>query len=230
MKIGILSAMDIEHEQLVALMDEKREMATASFRRWTHGRLGGNKVALAVTGIGKVNAALGASEMFRSFEPDVLISSGCAGGLGREVAVKDVVVGSEYAYHDVDCGFGNAIGQVQGLPPVFKADERLLAAAEAMRGRLDVNLHTGLMVTGDQFIAGESRIAPIRANFPNALACEMESAALAHAAYLAKVPFISFRVISDTPGADGQLAQFESFWKELAGVSFTVVKTYLESL
>lgn len=229
MKIGILSAMNVEHDQIVSIMEEKREVA-GSVRRWTYGRIGGHEIALAVCGIGKVNAALGASEMFRTFSPDVLISSGCAGGLSNELDIKDVVVGSEYAYHDVDVGFGNALGQVPGLPPVLKADERLLAAAESIKGKLNVKLRTGLMVTGDQFISGEAKIAPIRANFPNALACEMESAALAHAAYLAKVPFISFRVISDIPGSDGHLAQFDDFWKNMANISFNVMKTYLEAL
>ena len=83
-------------------------------------------------GIGKVNAALGAAEMIAQYKPDVIISSGCAGGNGDDVQVQDVVVSTELAYHDVYCGtaIGHSVyGQVQGLPERFKADPMMLDKA-----------------------------------------------------------------------------------------------------
>ena len=85
MKIGIIVAMDKELQQLRQLF------ASADVR-------------IEKCGIGKVNAALGAQRMINEFHPDVIISSGCAGGNGDDVQVQDVVVSSELSYHDVYCG------------------------------------------------------------------------------------------------------------------------------
>ena len=52
-------------------------------------------------GIGKVNAALGAQRMINEFHPDVIISSGCAGGNGDDINIQDVIVSREVTYHDV---------------------------------------------------------------------------------------------------------------------------------
>ena len=221
--------MDVEHDQIASLMSERREVESG-MRRWLVGRIGRNEVVLGVSGIGKVNAAFTATQLFNEFKPDALVSSGCAGGLGSEVSVGDVVVGSEYAYHDVDFGFGAPPGQVQGMPLFFPADPGLLATAKSLRGSVDACIHAGLMVTGDQFIAGDALISPIRKLFPHALACEMESAALAHVCRIVGVPFISFRVISDTPGAAGHSMQFQDFWDNLANVSFNVTRAFLEAI
>ena len=101
MKIGMIVAMDKELKQLRPLFPE-------------------NKVILQKSGIGKVNAAIQTVEMIRQYKPDVIISSGCAGGNGDDVNVQDVVVSSELAYHDVYCGTAidstTVYGQVQGLP------------------------------------------------------------------------------------------------------------------
>jgi adenosylhomocysteine nucleosidase len=42
--------------------------------------------------------------MISEFRPDVIISSGCAGGNGDDVNIQDIVVSSELVYHDVYCG------------------------------------------------------------------------------------------------------------------------------
>ena len=107
-------------------------------------------------GIGKVNAALGAQQMISEFRPDVIISSGCAGGNGDDVNVQDVVVSTELCYHDVYCGtaidHSTQYGQVQGMPARFQADPRLLAKARQLAdGDHALAIHPGLIVTGDWF-------------------------------------------------------------------------------
>ena len=58
----------------------------------------------------------------------------------------------------------------------------------------------------------------------------MESAAIAHTCYIYKVPFISFRVISDIPLRDTNAAMYHNFWDTIAENSFQVTKTFIESL
>ena len=83
---------------------------------------------------------------------------------------------------------------------------------------------------GDKFITERGELDAIKAEFPEGLAVDMESAAIAQVCHLYRVPFISFRIISDTPGADAHWQQYENFWETMADRSFGVVRTFLESL
>lgn len=210
MKIGIIVAMDKELRQLQSLFTD------------------GN-VRVEKCGIGKVNAALGAQRMINEFHPDVLISSGCAGGNGPEVQIQDVVVSAELAYHDVYCGTAidntTQYGQVQGLPVRFVPEPMLLEKAQRLP-----NVHAGLIVTGDWFVDSKEKMREIIGHFPDAKAVDMESCAIAQACYLAGVPFISFRVVSDKPLEDTDASQYHDFWNTVAERSFQTTKMFVESL
>ena len=186
-----------------------------------------DKVILQKSGIGKVNAAIQTVEMIHQYKPDVIISSGCAGGNGDDINVQDVVVSTQLAYHDVYCGeaIGHSVyGQVQGLPAHFEADAHLLRVAQQTGAK------PGLIVTGDWFVDSKDKMREIIGHFPDAKAVDMESAAIAHACYIYKVPFISFRVISDIPLRDTDASQYHDFWNTIAQNSFHVTRTFIESL
>jgi adenosylhomocysteine nucleosidase len=184
-------------------------------------------------GIGKVNAALGAQRMINEFHPDCIISSGCAGGNGDNINVQDVVISAELCYHDVYCGRAiddtTIYGQVQGLPARFQADPYLLNKAINLQ-TTDIALHPGLIVTGDWFVDSKDKMREIVGHFPEAKAVDMESCAIAQTCYINKVPFISFRVISDVPLRDTDASQYHNFWDTIAEHSFQVTKTFVESL
>ena len=91
-------------------------------------------------------------------------------------------------------------------------------------------IHGGLICSGDKFITDRKELDGIKGNFPEGLAVDMESGAIAHICYLYKVPFISFRIISDTPGAENHWEQYTNFWGEMADRSFGVTKAFLDSL
>ena len=78
-------------------------------------------------------SAIGAVELIHEWHPDCIISTGVAGGIDASLGVMAVVIGAEVIYHDVDCGPGNLPGQVQGLPPSFHGDPRLLECAKSIR-------------------------------------------------------------------------------------------------
>ncbi|SNU03760.1 adenosylhomocysteine nucleosidase [Prevotellaceae bacterium MN60] len=214
MKIGIIVAMDKELRQLQALFND------------------GN-VRVEKCGIGKVNAALGAQRMINEFHPDCIISSGCAGGNGDDINIQDVVVSAQLCYHDVYCGSAiddtTVYGQVQGLPARYQADPYLLRKSAELKVD-DVKIHPGLIVTGDWFVDSKEKAREIVGHFPEAKAIDMESAAIAQTCYINKVPFISFRVISDIPLRDTDASQYHNFWDTVAEHSFQVTKTFVESL
>ena len=215
MKIGIIVAMDKELRQLQQLFDDAH-------------------VRVEKCGIGKVNAALGAQRMINEFQPDVIISSGCAGGNGDDVNVQDVVVSTELAYHDVYCGTAidnsTQYGQVQGLPARFQADKRLLDCARQLHPSDAMKIIPGLIVTGDWFVDSREKMRDIISHFPEAKAVDMESCAIAQTCFINKVPFISFRVISDIPLRDTDASQYHDFWNTVADHSFQVTKNFVTSI
>ena len=225
MKIGIIVAMDKELIQL-------RQLFTVHPAPFTE-----HSVRVEKCGIGKVNAALGAQRIINEFHPDVIISSGCAGGNGDDVNVQDVVVSTELVYHDVYCGeaVGSTIyGQVQGLPARFPVDPYLLEKAKTLvlpdTGDGSLKIHPGLIATGDWFVDTKEKMREILGHFPEAKAIDMESAAIAQTCLINGVRFISFRVISDIPLRDTDASMYHDFWSTIADRSFQVTRTFVESL
>lgn len=214
MKIGIIVAMDKELHQLQQLFNS-------------------DDVLVQKCGIGKVNAALGAQRMINEFHPDCIISSGCAGGNGDDINIQDVVVSAELCYHDVYCGTAidntTIYGQVQGLPARYPADPYLLRKSSELKVE-GLEIHPGLIVTGDWFVDSREKMREIIGHFPDAKAVDMESCAIAQTCYINKVPFISFRVISDIPLRDTDASQYHNFWDTIAEHSFQVTRTFVESL
>ena len=181
------------------------------------------------SGIGKVSAARLATEMILTERPDFIINSGCAGVLAPGLELFDVVVGAQTAYHDVWCGEGNLPGQIQGLPQRFDADPGLLAAARSLQG--ERKMHFGLICTGDRFFEQPEEDAKVLEIFPDALAVDMESAAVAQVCMHYGVPFLSFRLISDVhDSAAAQKISYETFWKEMGDSSYAVLRELLEIL
>ena len=213
-KIGIIVAMDKELQQLKQLFNAEN-------------------VRVEKCGIGKVNAALGAQRMINEFHPDIIISSGCAGGNGDDINIQDVIVSREVTYHDVYCGRAiddtTVYGQVQGLPVRYAADPHLLEKAKSLNIE-GIKIHDGLIVTGDWFVDSKEKMRSIIEKFPEAKAVDMESCAIAQTCYINKVPFISFRVISDIPLRDTDASQYHDFWNTIAEQSFQITKSFVESL
>ena len=223
MKIGVIVAMEKELRQLRDVFSE-------------------DEVVVQQCGIGKVNAAIGTMEMIGRHHPDIIISTGCAGGHGEGVRVQDVVVSTELCYHDVYCGMALGkveYGQVQGMPARFQADPMLLEVASALsldEERPDSvsthrpTLHQGLIVTGDWFVDSREKMREILGHFPEAKAVDMESAAIAQTCYRMGVPFISFRTISDLPLQDVDASMYHNFWDTIADNSFQLTHRYLDAL
>ena len=230
MKIGIITAMSMEHEQVVRLLNEKKEYTGGPFS-FTVGQAGGNTLVLMQCGIGKVNAAAGAVELISRFQPDCIISTGVAGGIDACLKVMDVVASSHIVYHDVWCGEGNEYGQVQGLPTFFTGNEALLQCAQSLIPEAEgMTIHCGLICSGDKFITDRAELDYIKGRFPKGLAVDMESGAIAQVCHLYQVPFISFRIISDTPGSDEHWQQYTNFWGTIAERSFGITHQFLHAL
>lgn len=225
MKVGLIVAMDSEYNSVLGLLGGNPD-----------GIIGKTNVALRRCGIGKVNAAVCTMRLIHECNPDAIISTGLAGGIDTQMQLMDILAATQSVYHDVDCG-GIAsggvcqIGQVQGLPARYDAGSQLIDHASKVPLAEGERLVKGLICTGDQFITDRERQSLIKQNFPDGLACDMESAAIAQTCYLMNVPFLSLRVISDTPGrTDNHQQQWADFLGSMCDLSFQFVKRFLETL
>ena len=223
-RIAVVVAMDKEFSLLEDLLQDKKDVALSGFRLAT-GRVADKEVVLMKSGIGKVAAATGINLIKYEYAPQALINSGVAGGMDRSLEVGDVVAGDYCVYHDVDCGTGNEYGQVQGFPARYTADPGLLQAVR------HENVRQGLICTGDQFIQDPVQLESIRKHFPEVLAVDMESAAMAQVCHIWRIPFLSLRVISDTPGKKaGNMSQYNDFWTMAPKKNFELLKNLLTEL
>ena len=225
MRIGIIVAMNKELDLLLPLLQDSEESRMSGFV-FHRGKMGRHDVMVMQCGIGKVNAAMGALTLVNAFLPDFIINSGVAGGADQSVNVMDVVAGERVAYHDVWCGPESELGRVQGLPLYFEGAKRLL---KFLPERSDI--HKGLICSGDQFIDTMESIDKIKGNFPDALAVDMESGAIAQVCYVNHVPFLALRVISDSPGAGhDNTRQYLDFWTDAPQESFKIVQDIINKL
>lgn len=211
MKIGIIVAMDKEFAQLKKVFGND------------------SNIVLQKCGIGKVNAAIGATMMIEKHHPDVIISSGCAGGADPLLNVGDVVVAMETTYHDAYCGDNCAYGQIMGMPKRYILSDKLIAIVQQFGSDCHA-ITMGLMVSGDWFVDSREKMREIMQHFPEAKAVDMESCSIAQVCYTFGVPFVSFRIISDVPLKDHKAEMYFDFWERLADGSFEVTHRFVERL
>jgi len=165
--------------------------------------VGGTRVALLRAGIGFANAVGAAAYALYTFGADTpVISAGTAGGLASGVQVGDVVVGSRYVNLNADAtAFGYVLGQVPGMPADYGGDATLISRALAA-GPEEETAREGVIGSSEAFVTA-ARALELRESFPDVLAVDMESAAIAQFAHSHGQAFLSARAISDLCAPDG---------------------------
>lgn len=219
-KIALMVAMDKELELFTNALNSLsvQNQGIHTIRR---GTIQNKEIAVAVSGIGKVNAALCASCLINDFSPDLLINIGISGGLDESVTIGDIIIGEYIIYHDVWCGEPNKYGQVQDFPEIYTTQQSLLELLPEYK--------KGLICCGDKFITRDDERQSIKHLFPQALAVDMESAAIAQTCWLYNIPLLCLRQISDTPGKH-QARQYEQFWQNAPQNSFNLIHNLLSRL
>ncbi len=201
-KIGIIGAMEVEVNFLRGLMGAESKKTEGGGITFEEGKIHGVEVVLVRSGVGKVNAALCAQRLAIQFGCTNIINTGIAGAMAHGLGVMDFVVSTDAVYHDMDAtGFGYKLGQIPQMSIFsFEADKHMIEAAkkaftasEVVQGHKFIE---GRIATGDQFISDKEVKEKINSNFQPACV-EMEGAAIAHACYLNKVPFVILRCMSD---------------------------------
>ncbi|WMY95809.1 MAG: 5'-methylthioadenosine/S-adenosylhomocysteine nucleosidase [Arsenophonus sp.] len=197
MKIAIITAMNAEMGLLRNTTNACLSLSIAGYDIY-HGKFNHLNIALLNTGIGKVSAAMGTTLLIKHFSPKFIINTGSSGRLSPTLNIGDIVISTHVCYHDVNItAFDYKLGQMAQCPSAFVADKKLILIAKESVKILNLNAMHGLICTGDSFINGKKKLNYIRKKFPNAIAVDMEGAAIAHVCYKFKIPFIIVRAISD---------------------------------
>ncbi|MBW1605424.1 5'-methylthioadenosine/adenosylhomocysteine nucleosidase [Lactobacillus sp. Sy-1] len=228
MKYGILCAMD---EEIKSLHDSLANETTKNIKGidFFAGTINGESVVLVKSGIGKVEAGITSVLLVTEFDVDIIINTGSAAGIGKGLSVGDVVISTETAYHDADAtAAGYEFGQVPDQPARFKADrsfvDKVMAAAESV----GLEAKTGLIVSGDQFIASQKQIDTILDHFPDALSSEMEGAAVGQVANQFHIPYVVIRAMSDVGDENADMS-FNEFVVEAGKRSAKMMLNFLQN-
>jgi adenosylhomocysteine nucleosidase len=247
-RIGIMAAL---HQELAAVLgampgQESQRVAGRDFRI---GRWHGHEVVLVLSRIGKVAAATTATALLERFGVGRIVFTGAAGGLGRGVRVGDVVVADSFVQHDLDASplfprFEVPLYGTARLGTDAALSSGLAGAARAVLGQPAAALgadavaefalhtprvHTGLIVSGDRFVATSAESAALHQALPQALAVEMEGAAVAQVCHDYGIPFAALRTISDRAD-DAAHVDFTRFIDTIASrYSAAILERYLES-
>lgn len=228
--VGIIGAMDIEINEILKDAQIERTEDVASVRFYSCG-IAGTKCIVAKCGVGKVNAAICAQTMILRYSPRVIINIGIAGGLA-DTRIGDVVIATALMQHDFDTSPIDGEAYKYVIPVVnqkeIPCDERMVRLFEEKTAGIYGKSHTGIIASGDAFIASDEKCASIHTE-TGALAVEMEGAAVAQVCYLNGIPAAVMRTISDNANDDGKV-DYLTFAEESARKVQRLLGLVLEAL
>jgi adenosylhomocysteine nucleosidase len=249
-RLGIISALQEEQQGLVEAMQGAATHIHGS-RDYTTGTLWGIEAVCVLSRIGKVAAAMTATLLVEKFGVSHILFTGVAGSAGNGVKVGDIVVADTLVQHDMDASplFPPCEIPLTGISH-FAADAALTtllaqAAAAFVDGDLGeaigegdktlfglaaVQVHRGLVASGDQFIHSAARINRLGDDHPGLLAVEMEGAAVAQVCFELNVPFAVMRTISDNAN-EKAATDFLHFVRAVAAnYAFYIIKRFCQQL
>lgn len=248
MTLALVSALPEELQAVLDLLPDEQRVVVGKRVFW-QGHLHDQPVVAVLSGIGKVAAANTATLLAERFRASAIVMTGVAGGLGTGVRVGDVVVARELLQHDMDASPIFPRHEVPGHGRSRFATDATLTArlAQACEGTLRdplvtlgesavtafglqaPGLHRGLLVSGDRFVSRTSESQALQAELPDALAVDMESAAVAQVCADFDLPFAVVRTISDRAD-DAAHVDFPRFLTQVASrYSAAIVQRLLEA-
>jgi adenosylhomocysteine nucleosidase len=249
--IGLLSPLAEERDELFRHMTEVQTLMVGQLKVAT-GKLDGQAVALAESGVGKVASAAIATMIAGRLDCRALVVCGVAGGVDPKLSIGDVVIADRLIQHDYGHLTDVGIRHFRpGIAPIGDARDRIafdlpseltMRIAQAVNGLTlpplpgdlgappnpNPRIAFGPIVSGDQFINSETVRERLRRDHA-ALAVEMEGAAVAQACELMGIPCIVIRSLSDLAGAESHL-DFPKFLRAVAPSAAAVVARIVAAL
>ena len=210
--IGLIAAMNSEINAVTAKMNEVKitKVGNVEFRE---GQLQDEQIVIALSGVGKVNAAIASTLMCHLYPIDALLSIGVAGGLQDEQEVGDLVISDAAIQVDFDT---SALDGPSGIGMKFDADLNLVNRAKQVAQKTNLKWRVETVATQDLFLASKEDYEYLMSRFSQAACNEMEGASVAQVATSFHVPFLILRTLSDVVTHEGNPVEFETFEKQAA--------------
>jgi len=252
MKIGIMGAMEEEislfHNKIKILSQE-----TIGLRNYSIGKLHNRDIVLTFSRWGKVAAASTATTIIEQFGADIIVFTGVAGAASKSLGIGDVVVATEAMQYDMDIsalpGFERFEIPLLGLSRFPFSEKYVEMAVESARNYLSETLKkeldretldefgilkpkvaTGLIASGDRFIADNSSIEKLAELLPDLQCIEMEGGSVAQVCYEHNIPLLLVRTISDRADRSAVI-DFSAFIKKVAPyVTFGVIDDFIKKV
>jgi adenosylhomocysteine nucleosidase len=245
--IAILGAFEEELTWLQEKVESASERQILGYQ-FTTGEIEGHNVVLALTGVGKVNAAAMTILMIEHFQPEAILFSGVAGGLNPDLLPGDIVIGKRTVQHDLGdiTPTGMDLFGVRSPitwkpnPVFFGADSTLLELAQkaitvtelekitTSMGERTPRAIIGIIATGDAFMTSTPKKQELNESL-SADAVEMEGAAVAQICYQMGIPCLIVRALSDKSD-ENAMVDFEKFYPVAARNANRVILTILSYL
>lgn len=217
MKIGLQFAMPVEFHALPGAKDLEAFETVSGVPFY---RLAPNVVACA-SGIGKVNAAIGAELMCQRQGVDLILNPGVAGCM-TAWPTGTLAVATEMLQHDMDTSaIGDPVGLVSTVNKVTFPTWKPERCVEILEG-LGIHAVTGRVATGDWFAVGNERARWIRDTFSPDL-IEMEGCAAAQVCLRNGVRFAALKSVSDHLFGDKQVEEYFDFGQALENLGRAVL-------
>ena len=193
--IGIIGAMDEEISVILSEMNNISEYNINNIKFYK-GKIYDKDLVLVKSGIGMVNASIITTLLIKEFDVNKILFSGVAGSLNKNINVGDIVIADSLVEYMFDATeFGYEIGQIPRMEnSVFKSENLLNKIRDILKND---SIFYGKILSGDKFVSNLEEKEKIGKKF-DALAVDMESAAVAHCAYILGVEFAIIRSISDS--------------------------------
>ncbi len=225
--IGIIGAMKPEIDGIKDIIEDKRTEVISGIE-FVSGRVGETEVVAAQSGIGKVFAAICAQTMILNYNPEAVINIGVGGTLSQNLGVCHIAVATSVVQHDMDTSpLGDPVGLLSGIDIVeIPCDREIVSKLCDCIKELGINYETGIIASGDQFIASKEQKDKIKESF-DAIACEMEGGSVGHVCYVNGVDFCVVRAISDGAN-DGAVMDYPAFMEKAAKNSICVMEKFLK--
>ncbi len=175
-RLVVLFALGLESGGLVDQMSNGVMTRCATFVERS-GQLNGKRLVICESGVGQSAAARATEDIIKVFQPQWIVSAGFAGALTSELQRGHIVMAD------------SLIDQQRRVLEVgLQIDPAAVAANRS--------LHVGRLLTVDHLIRYRQEKEQLAAEY-GAIACDMETMAVAQACRQQQVRFLSVRIISD---------------------------------
>ena len=215
--IAVICALDKELLALQKYLDSVKEIKLLNLTLYL-GKMADKEVVLVKAGIGKAVAAATTLLVIKEYNPQMIITTGIAGGFLKSLKPLDIVIAENAVYYDVDMtcdeGMSFRYGEIQGAPFPFNSDQRAL---DILKNLDDGSFRYGTIATADIFQNKRDGLEKLQkeafGEF-SILAVDMETAAIMHIASITNTKVIALRAISDVIGMPSQISNFYHYVDE----------------